>query len=142
MAADLRLSDRVHWLGWQDDMGCDFYPGIGVYATLSRKEGMPYAVLDAMAYGLPVLTSAIPAHQEIVAGSPWGALVTDGNLGECVERVVGWLSDAAAWQESCSAARRDAAQRFSADAMLRRTEAVYRQVLAPPNVSTASSAKD
>ena len=142
LAADLRLSDRVHWLGWQDDLGCDFYPGIGVYATLSRKEGMPYAVLDAMAYGLPVVTSAIPAHQEIVAGSPWGALVTDGKLGECVERVMGWLSDAAAWQESCSAARRDAAQRFSADAMLRRTEAVYRQVLARQTVSTASSAKD
>ena len=60
-AEELGLGSRVRWLGWVDDMG-GLYGGLGVYATLSGKEGLPYAVLDAMAQGLPVVASDIPAH--------------------------------------------------------------------------------
>ena len=125
-AEGLGLGARVRWLGWVDDMG-GFYRGLGVYATLSRKEGLPYAVLDAMAHGVPVVASAIPAHAEILDGATWGVLIADGNLARAVEGVGAWLGDPAAWAEASAAARGDAADRFGLEAMLERLAGMYRQ---------------
>lgn len=127
--ADTRgLHTRVRWLGWRDDLD-DFYQGIGVYATLSRKEGLPYTVLDAMAHGRPVVASAIPAHQELLRGQPWGLLISDGNLASGVEGVTRWLSDTDAWRQAAAAARRVVAERYRLDTMLRLTAAVYRSAV-------------
>ena len=46
------------------------YPSaFDVFATASAKEGMPLAVLEAMALGLPVVASDIPAHREVLGGA-------------------------------------------------------------------------
>ena len=47
-AARRGVGGRVRLLAWQDDLG-PFYSGIGAYVSLSRKEGLPYAALDALA---------------------------------------------------------------------------------------------
>ena len=118
------LAHRVQWLGWRDDMDA-FYRGIGVYVTMSRKEGMPYAVLDAMAYGCPTVASDIPAHRELLGGKPWGVLVPDGKLTAGVERVLSWLADPQQHRQASAAARREVLQRFSLAAMLDLTATVY-----------------
>lgn len=38
----------------------------GLFAQPSATEGMPIALLEAMAYGVPVLVSDIPAHRELI----------------------------------------------------------------------------
>ena len=40
------------------------------FVSSSKAEGMPNAVLEALASGLPVLLSDIPSHQEILSLSP------------------------------------------------------------------------
>jgi glycosyltransferase involved in cell wall biosynthesis len=49
----------------------DFYSQIDIYASLSREEGMPNAVLEAMAAGKPVILSNVSGHQELVRGNGW-----------------------------------------------------------------------
>ncbi len=131
LEADLRrlalrvgVSTRVRWLGWQDDLE-PFYRRIAVYVTLSRKEGLPYAVLDALAQGVPVLASDIPGHAEILAGGAAGFLVRRRAWEDAAARAHTWLYDTQAWQDASRAARREALQRFALAQMLQRLAALY-----------------
>lgn len=59
--------ERIRFLGWQDDLSAAF-SAADTFAFPSLTEGMPNAVLQALAFGLPVIASDIPAHREIDEG--------------------------------------------------------------------------
>lgn|GEM_PF-3105433 len=77
-ATRLGVAGQIEWWGWQESLD-DFYRTIAVYAALSHKEGLPYAVLDALAYQVPVVASNIAGHQELVQAGHNGVLVPVGN---------------------------------------------------------------
>ncbi len=45
----------------------DYLGAVDVFVSASLTEGCPNAVMEAMACGLPVVLSDIPAHREILA---------------------------------------------------------------------------
>lgn len=56
MAAELGISERVCWLGWQHDLS-DFYKALDVLIFNSDAEAVGRTPLEAMAYGVPVVAS-------------------------------------------------------------------------------------
>ena len=60
---------NVHILG-QVDNTVDYLRSGDYFISVSQAEGLPNAVLEAMACGLPVLLSGIQPHKEILAFSP------------------------------------------------------------------------
>jgi glycosyltransferase involved in cell wall biosynthesis len=48
----------------------DYFRAADLFVSASRAEGMPNAVLEALATGLPVVLSDIPAHREILDVCP------------------------------------------------------------------------
>ena len=68
LARSLGVGDHVHFLGFVPD-AAQFLKGFDVFLLPSLKEGMPYVLLEALAAGLPlVTTTAVDA--EFVASSP------------------------------------------------------------------------
>ncbi len=63
--ASLGLGDRVRLLGWRDDVPALLRTADGLLLP-SRWEGMPYAVLEAMATGLPVIATRVDGARELV----------------------------------------------------------------------------
>lgn len=63
-AARRGLGDHVHLPGWQAYVG-PLFSAADVFAFPSDTEGMPNAVLQAMAFGLPVIAADIPAMREL-----------------------------------------------------------------------------
>jgi len=66
--ADLGIEERVRVSGFVDDAGlADRYAAADVFVYLSEYEGFGLPVLEAMARGVPVITSARPATGEVFA---------------------------------------------------------------------------
>jgi len=81
LVTDLGLRERVHFLGWQDAAQLkERYAAANLFLFPSRHEGMPNAVLEAMASGLPVVATRIAGNEELVVDGETGALVPAENV--------------------------------------------------------------
>lgn len=60
-----KLNERVKILGWVDNVP-EVLPSFDIFVLPSRWEGMPLAMLEAMASGLPVISSDIPSNRFLI----------------------------------------------------------------------------
>lgn len=65
LAQSLGVSDRVVLTGYRTD-GADFYKMADVFLFPSFREGLPVAVMEAMASGLPVVATRIRGSSDLV----------------------------------------------------------------------------
>lgn len=73
------LRSRVVFLGWQSDLSVAL-SAADIFAFPSRTEGMPNAVLMAMAAGVPVVASDIAPHRELAGERGRLMLAPDSHL--------------------------------------------------------------
>jgi glycosyltransferase involved in cell wall biosynthesis len=102
----------------------------------SRSEGFPQIPLEAMAASRPVVATRVGGTPESVLDGATGLLVPPedpGALAAALDRVLGDR----AWADALGAAGRDrlASEGLSCGAMVDRTRAVYRRLLARPDAS-------
>jgi glycosyltransferase involved in cell wall biosynthesis len=134
----LGVGDRVKWLGRDADV-----PGLLVrahaFVTATRAEMFGIAVLEAMAFGLPVLAPAVGSLLEVVADGVSGHLVPfepertlPERLAQVLER---WAADPLERARLGSAGAIRARERFSPAALAAGVTAVYRELAAPAGVA-------
>ncbi len=77
----LRLADRVEMSGLitRDEVFARC-ANADVLVSVSQGEGLPVAVMEAMAAGLPVILSDIPPHRELVGDADFVPLVPLGDV--------------------------------------------------------------
>jgi glycosyltransferase involved in cell wall biosynthesis len=74
----LGLGNRVHLAGWTDGVLARLRE-FDLFALPSTTEGMPYAVLEALAVGLPVVATDVPGVVEALAAGRAGMVVPRSN---------------------------------------------------------------
>jgi len=74
LVADLNLADRVFLTGFLADAKT-YLKAFNVFALISHKEGLPYAILEAGLAGIPVVGSDIPGIRTIIDSINLGILV-------------------------------------------------------------------
>lgn len=101
-----------------------------LFVSLSRFEGSPNAVQEAVIAGIPVLLSDIPAHRELLDET--SAMFVDGDDPEAIAAaILDSLRDREAMRKRAEAAHRRADQ-WSPAAVTEAYDAFYRQVLGWP----------
>ena len=73
-ASALGVADRVHFVGERSDIP-EFLRTLDLFVLPSYREGLPTALLEAMASGLPVVASAIRGSREVLDHDRNGVLV-------------------------------------------------------------------
>jgi len=91
---DAGLGEVVSLLGPRDDY-LDILCAGDVFVASSRREGLPGAVLEAMALGVPIVASDLPGVREAVGSTDTARLVSVGGAKAFASAVAETLTDLA-----------------------------------------------
>ena len=65
MASDLQVSDRVHFLGFRTDV-IQLVKSCDIFVFPSLQEGLPVALMEALACGIPCVVSEIRGNHDLI----------------------------------------------------------------------------
>lgn len=129
LIGSLGLWGFVYLAGPFDDVE-DFLRAADVFVLPSLEEGMSLAALEAMAGGLPVVATDIPANKAILEDNVTGRLVPPRDSDRLAAAILGLLEDGPAGEALGRAARQQASGRFSLDRTLDGHLQLFEQLLA------------
>lgn len=128
MVTELQMDDCFHFLGPIHDVRGLLHSS-DVFCLLSRSEGFPNVVLEAMSCGAPVVATRVGGTPEAVDDGVSGWLVESEDHRAAAERVLLLLKDGAMHTRMAEAAMKRVRTRFTREAMLANHVAVYQRVL-------------
>lgn len=123
------MSDRVHLAGHQDDVAA-FHAAMDVFVVCSDQEGMANAMLEAMASGLPVVSTPVSGAAEALeppSGAVAPGLIADGFAPDVIAVELRALADDTQLRAAMSLAAVRASERFSVDRMVDSWEQLLRR---------------
>ena len=129
LARQLGIGHRVRFLGVRGD-GAAAVVGAAVAVLCSHREGLPLAVLEAMAAGVPVVATAVGGVPEAVRHGVTGLLVPPDDPAAVAGALARLLTDPVLRRRMGVAGSRRHRARFTVHRMVRATLAVYRSVVA------------
>jgi glycosyltransferase involved in cell wall biosynthesis len=127
-AGDLGVSEYVSLVKETRNIS-EFYGALDVFCLSSDSEGIPLTLLEAMAAGVPVVSTNVGGIPEVVEDGVNGYLVPPGSPESLAKRVDDLLGDPARGAELAAKARETVRARFTADRMVLETERVYEEAL-------------
>jgi glycosyltransferase involved in cell wall biosynthesis len=124
----LGLDGCVEFLGWQTPLQ-PFFATWDVFALPSLEEGFGIAALEAMAAGLPVVSTDVGGLPELVLNGSTGWLVPPRDPQSLATRLMQLLGDLRLRQEMGFAAQARARSQFPSERMVRSMRAIYDSLL-------------
>jgi len=116
-AARLGIAAHVHFLGWRKDAWA-IVAGANVFALPSLWEGMPNALLEAMAAGVPVVGTYVAGTSEIIENDRTGLLVSPSDARVLAQAITGLLMNPERAQELGEAGREKVLRDYPVDKMV------------------------
>ncbi len=121
----LGLKDRVRFAGNQKDVP-PWLQAFDIFVLPSyANEGVPQALMQAMACGLPVISTPVGSIDEIVEDGNTGLMVMPQDVVTLRTAIARLKDDAALRNRLGNAALARARERFSADQMVARMERIF-----------------
>jgi glycosyltransferase involved in cell wall biosynthesis len=132
-AKSLGIADRVEILGWVKGAAKDaLLARASIYVLPSYAENLPMSVLEAMAAGLPVISTPVGGIPSAIEDGVEGLLVPPGDTEALTEAIRRLLADSDLRHRMGEAARAKAIAKFSSEKVIAGLEDVYRELgLAP-----------
>ena len=127
----LGLADRVAISGWLDPAATQAaLADADLFVLPSYAEGLSVALLEAMAWELPVVATPVGAHGEVVEDGKTGLLVAPGDVAGLAQALAKLVADADERQRMGGAARQRFLERYEIGRVLRQLADCYADVLA------------
>jgi glycosyltransferase involved in cell wall biosynthesis len=127
-AARLGIAGRVTFTGLRPDVRA-YHHAFDLFLASSQFEGLPLALLEAMAAGRPVVATRVGGVPEAVDDGVEGLLVPPGDPAALAAAALSLLADPARARALAAAARRRVAADFGVARMARELELLYAEVL-------------
>lgn len=134
LIAELGVAEQVRLLGRQDDMP-SLYAKLDIMVLSSRTEGLPMALLEAMASGLSVVATNVGAIPTVIENGHSGLLAPANDPSAIAGCISGLLADRARRHSMGESAKDLVTSQFSAEHMAEQYIRVYDEALAAGRTS-------
>lgn len=128
--ARLGIVDRVHLLGDRTD-AARLIAEFDLLVLASLHEGLPNAVMEAMAAGVPVVATAVGGTKELITDGETGYLVQPADKEALADRILFALGDDVNRANITAAARGRIAASYGMQRMVESIEQLYDELLMP-----------
>jgi glycosyltransferase involved in cell wall biosynthesis len=122
------LADRVHMVGWRDDLPA-VLPDLDVVVLTSRNEGTPVALIEALAAGRPVVATDVGGVRHVVEHGRTGLLAPAQDAESIADRIATLLSDRDLAAGMATAGRAVVAARFGEDRLVNEMREIYHDLI-------------
>lgn len=96
---ELGLAKAVSLVGWVDgEAKRAWLRQSYIFVLPSYKEGMPLAILEAMTFGLPVVSTRIAGIPDVIEEGKQGLLIEPGDIEGLADRIIRLLEDQDLWR--------------------------------------------
>jgi glycosyltransferase involved in cell wall biosynthesis len=125
---DLELSPHIFFVGFYEDVP-QILRCLDIFSLPSLTEGFNRSLLEAMACGLPAVTTAVGGNVEIVQDGVNGLLVPPSNPGALASAITELLKDKEKARKMGLEGKLLVEENFSIDINVRKIEKLYLQIL-------------
>lgn len=102
LAEEMNVADHIHFLGYRNDIS-EICNCADLFVFMSHQEGLPVALMEAMACGLPAVCSNIRGNTDLIEDGITG-LISNNTPEELAEAITKMRSDSALRDRLVSAA--------------------------------------
>lgn len=127
-ARDLGLARNVEFLEWVEDI-YSYYSIFDIFVFPTLAEGMPLAIIEAMATGVPVVTTSIGGNKELVIDGVTGLLIPPQNVTALANAIEYLLENPAIAREMGNAGKKRIEKSYDIVKVAEKTIGVYRDCL-------------
>jgi|GEM_PF-1491884 len=128
LAEDIGVKNKVLFLGARDNIE-ELLSIADVFCLSSTNEALSFAILEAMAEGVPVVATKVGGIPEVVVNQVTGLLIPPGNIQGLANSINHLLEDKSMSKKLGANAKKRIEEHFRFDRMLGQTFATYERVL-------------
>ena len=125
----LGLESAVRFLGWRQDLAT-IYAASDLFVLTSRNEGTPVALIEAMASGVPGISTDVGGVRDVITSSSVGSVVPFGDAEALASSVLSLLAAGTAERRAMGMRARDVvSKRFTMDRLVEEIANLYGELI-------------
>ena len=128
-AASLGMTDHVRMIGWRRDLPT-VYAATDVFLLTSRNEGTPVALIEAMASGVPGVSTDVGGVSDVIGGRDTGRTVPFGDAEGLAREIRELLASPSLRRDMGLRARQRVLAQYDINRLVGDISALYRELLA------------
>lgn len=121
---DLGLGDDLRFAGYVPN-AASYLSALDIFVLPSKKEGLPYVLLEAGSAELAVVASRIPGNTDIITNKETGLLFEVGKAEELADQLERLLDDTTLRKKLGTALKAEIKAKFSGQEMVEKTRRAY-----------------
>lgn len=128
LARELNIQNNTCFAGTRNDMP-GVYASLDIFVLPSLYEGLPMALLEALAAGKPVIATPVGAVPKLIQNQETGLLVEPENSQSLYTAICRLITDASLRHRLAANGQRFVQEHFSAESMAQKYVGVYEDAL-------------
>ncbi|SVE17463.1 uncharacterized protein METZ01_LOCUS470317 [marine metagenome] len=125
----LGLESAVRFLGWRQDLAT-IYAASDLFVLTSRNEGTPVALIEAMASGVPGISTDVGGVRDVMTSPSVGSVVPFGDAEALAGSVLSLLAAGTAERRAMGMRARDVvSKRFTMDRLVEEIADLYGELI-------------